>query len=184
MKHWIYKIFARLFLSVFNYPNSVLKQVIRNEIKANSLDFSDRYSAFKKKYKLSERVRFNGNMILLYGKGEIIIGDNTYISDYSTIQAYDKCKVIIGSNCAISSNVRIFTQSYVAMQDFGCEERKIYIGDVHIGNNVWIGANVLINPGLIIGDNSIVGANSVVTKNIPDNSIYGGVPAKLIKNKI
>ena len=38
-------------------------------------------------------------------------------------------------------------------------------------------------PGVIIGNNSVVGANSVVTKNIPENAIYGGIPAKLIRYK-
>jgi acetyltransferase-like isoleucine patch superfamily enzyme len=54
---------------------------------------------------------------------------------------------------------------------------------VIIGNGVWIGAHVFINPGVIIGDNSVIGANSVVTKNIPENSIYAGTPAKLIRFK-
>ena len=52
-----------------------------------------------------------------------------------------------------------------------------------IGDGVWIGANAFINPGIRIGSNTVIGANSVVTKNLEANSIYGGVPAKLIRQK-
>ncbi|WP_029759087.1 MULTISPECIES: DapH/DapD/GlmU-related protein [Fusobacterium] len=48
--------------------------------------------------------------------------------------------------------------------------------------DVWIGGNVTILPGVNIGNNVIVAAGAIVTKNIPDNCIIGGVPAKIIKN--
>ena len=57
-------------------------------------------------------------------------------------------------------------------------------GDVIIGDYCWIGANVFINPGTTVGENSVVGSNSVVTKNILPFTIYGGVPAKLIRKKM
>jgi maltose O-acetyltransferase len=46
---------------------------------------------------------------------------------------------------------------------------------------VWIGGNVTILPGITIGNNVVVAAGAVVTKDIPDNSLVGGIPAKLIK---
>ena len=52
---------------------------------------------------------------------------------------------------------------------------------VNIGKNVWIGSGSIILPGVTIGDNSIIGAGSVVTKNIAENSIAVGNPAKVIK---
>lgn len=55
--------------------------------------------------------------------------------------------------------------------------------EVIIGNNVWIGTRVIIMPGVEIGDGSIIGAGAVVTKSFPQNSIIGGVPAKLIKER-
>ncbi|WP_295020690.1 DapH/DapD/GlmU-related protein [Sulfurimonas sp.] len=45
----------------------------------------------------------------------------------------------------------------------------------------WIGANTIILPGVTIGQNSVVGAGSVVTKSIPENAVYAGNPAKIIK---
>lgn len=55
------------------------------------------------------------------------------------------------------------------------------IKPIKIGNNVFIGSNATIMPGVIIGNNVVVGASSVVTRNIPDNVVVGGIPAKIIK---
>lgn len=55
---------------------------------------------------------------------------------------------------------------------------------VTIGNDVWIGMNTLILPGVHIGNGVIIGAGAVVTKDIPDYVVVGGVPAKIIKNRI
>lgn len=52
---------------------------------------------------------------------------------------------------------------------------------VNIGNDVWIGGNVTILPGVTIGNNVIVAAGAVVTKDVPDNTLVGGVPARMIK---
>lgn len=52
---------------------------------------------------------------------------------------------------------------------------------VTIGNDVWIGGNVTILPGVTIGNNVIVAAGAVVAKDVPDNGLVGGVPAKLIR---
>ncbi|MBB1194695.1 acyltransferase [Flavobacterium sp. SOK18b] len=141
------------------------------------------YSVFKKKYKINNTFRFNGNGILFYGDGEIHIGENSYIGELSTIQAVKGNKVKIGKNCQISHNVRVYTSTDIADQDFSLKNRLVKNADVIIGDFVWIGANVFINPGVEIEDNSIIGANSVVTKSVKANTIVGGVPARIIRQK-
>lgn len=56
-----------------------------------------------------------------------------------------------------------------------------YAYPVTIGDNCWIGANSTINPGVTIGDNVVVGSGAVVTKDVPDNCVVAGVPAKIIR---
>lgn len=60
--------------------------------------------------------------------------------------------------------------------------RGVILRSVKIKRNVWLGAGVTVCPGVTIGENSVVGAGSVVTKDVPDNTVYAGVPAKFIKN--
>jgi maltose O-acetyltransferase len=172
-----------LFLIAYNYNNSLLKEFLINEINCNALDFSRSYNHYRKKFNLQQTFKFNGMFILFYGDGEIRTGENSYVGDYSTVYAHIGHKVVIGNNVRISHNVRIYTHSTLADQDFSKKPLLEKTGDVIIDDYAWIGANVFINPGVRIGRNAVVGANSVVTKDIPDNTIYGGVPAKLIKNK-
>ena len=59
---------------------------------------------------------------------------------------------------------------------------NMFLKPIVIGKNVWIGAHATITQGVRIGDNAIVAAGAVVTKDVPPNTIVGGVPAKIIKN--
>lgn len=146
------------------------------------LSQSKRYNTYRQKYKIEPSFIFNGENILFHGEGLIICGKNSYIGELSTVQSFNNCKVIIGENCSISHNVRIYTQSRIPDQDFS-KTKDLKTGDVIIKDNVWIGANVFINPGVIIGENAVIGANSVLTKDVESFTIVGGVPAKVIRKK-
>lgn len=52
---------------------------------------------------------------------------------------------------------------------------------ITVGNNVWIGGNSVLLPGITVGNNSIIAAGAVVTKDVPDHTIVGGNPAKVIR---
>ncbi|WP_084631162.1 acyltransferase [Ferrimonas senticii] len=138
---------------------------------------------FKRRYSLDKSFDCKRINVHFYGKGDIIGGKNSYVGHQTAIQVASGCYVRIGENVRISHNVRMYTTSTNTDQDFNCLPLNSYSGNIEIGNGVWIGANVLILPNVKIGNNVAVGANSVVVRDIPDNTVYGGVPAKFIKNK-
>ena len=82
---------------------------------------------------------------------------------------------MFGNNVVIIDHNHLIKIDKVAGDEFEKAQVKI-------GNNVWIGANTVILQGVEIGDNSVVAAGAVVTKNIASKEIWGGVPAKKIKD--
>ncbi|MDU4761624.1 MAG: acyltransferase [Clostridium perfringens] len=84
--------------------------------------------------------------------------------------------ISIGDDVTFSSRVHLLAHDASTKKILGYTK----IGNVTIKNNVFIGANVTILPGVTINDNVIVGAGSVVTKDIPENMVVCGVPAKVI----
>jgi acetyltransferase-like isoleucine patch superfamily enzyme len=58
---------------------------------------------------------------------------------------------------------------------------SLTVGHIHLKKNAWIGANATITQGVTVGENAVVAAGAVVTKDVPDNTVVGGIPAKIIK---
>lgn len=86
-------------------------------------------------------------------------------------------QVDIGDNCIIANNV------VMVDHDHDTVNGGFISAPIKIGKGVWIGANSVILKGVTIGDNAIIAAGSIVTRDVPDNAIVGGCPAKLIKYK-
>ena len=90
----------------------------------------------------------------------------------------DQGGIYIGEGTFIGHNVILATLNH----DMNPNTRADMIPKpIHIGKRVWIGSGAIILPGVNIGDNSIIAAGSVVTKDVPENVVYGGNPAKFIK---
>jgi acetyltransferase-like isoleucine patch superfamily enzyme len=90
--------------------------------------------------------------------------------------------ISLGEHVTITSGVRFITHDG-GIWIFRNQHPNIdIIKPIKVGDNTFIGLNTIILPGIKIGNNCIVGAGSIVTKNIPDNSVYAGVPAKYICN--
>jgi maltose O-acetyltransferase len=92
----------------------------------------------------------------------------------------DVMEVKIGNNVMLGPNVHIYTATHpldIKTRNSWLEFAK----PICIGNDVWIGGGAIICPGVTIGNGAVIGAGSVVTKNIPDDVLAVGNPARIIK---
>lgn len=93
--------------------------------------------------------------------------------------------ISIGDNVRITKGVRFITHdgSLWVPRNLGLVDKKAdFFGKIVIGNNVNIGWDAIIMPGVQIGDNCIIAAGAIVTKNVPDNSVAVGMPAKVLES--
>jgi len=116
------------------------------------------------------KIYINKNAILKLGSG--------YINSNLNLSCFERIE--IGEGVVISENVTIRDSD--DHEIIGSD--KNITQPIKIGNHVWIGMNVTILKGVTIGDGAIIAAGAVVTKDIPSNALAGGVPAKLIKEKV
>jgi len=108
----------------------------------------------------------------------IHVGDNFY-ANFDCV-FLDVCEIRIGDNCFIAPGVHVYT----ATHPLNAKERTSgaeFGRPVVIGDNVWIGGRAVINPGVKIGHNVVIASGAVVTKDVPDNVVVGGNPARVIK---
>ena len=127
------------------------------------------FTSANKKYKIYNRFL------------EIKFGENVRILHYPRWGS-EPYLISIGNDVTITRGVSfvnhdgglaLFRKDYPGLNSFG---------KIKIGNNVFIGINSTILPNVTIGNNVVIGAGSLVTSNISDNSVYAGVPARLIKS--
>jgi acetyltransferase-like isoleucine patch superfamily enzyme len=154
--------------------------------------------------------RLGGNLCIIVNNGQIEVGDDVSLNSYpdgelvkTGLMAYlPSSRIKIGNNCILNGTMIHARKEVVIGNDCGFGPGSVIIdnnshsisidpiirrtGEVEespvvIGNNVFVGMRVIILKGVSIGDNSVIAAGSVVTKDIPSNQVFGGNPAKFIK---
>jgi acetyltransferase-like isoleucine patch superfamily enzyme len=113
-------------------------------------------------------------------EGVISIGAKTVLGQECTVSAYQH--VSIGRECVIADRVMLidFDHGVVDVEQ-PIRLQGIYKRDVRVGNNVWIGYGACVLRGVTVGDNAVIGTNAVVTREVPDNAVVAGVPARVIR---
>ena len=110
-----------------------------------------------------------------FGKN-ITVGQKVFINSGCCFQ--DQGGITIGDGTLIGHQVVLATLNHDLNPD---KRASMTAQPVVIGRNVWIGAHATVLPGVTIGDNAVVAAGAVVTKDVAENTVVAGVPAKIIK---
>jgi acetyltransferase-like isoleucine patch superfamily enzyme len=109
----------------------------------------------------------------------INIGRNVFINHGCTF--LDLGGIIIEDDVLIGPKVQLITENHPIKPS---ERKALDLKSILIKKNVWIGAGAIILPGVMVGENSVVAAGAVVTKDVPANTVVGGVPARILKDCI
>lgn len=105
------------------------------------------------------------------------IGKNVYINHLCSF--LDMGTITIEDNVLVGPKVNLLTEEHPLNP---AERKALMVKPVVIKRGAWIGAAATILPGVTVGENSIVAAGAVVNKDVPDNTIVGGIPAKILKS--
>lgn len=111
-----------------------------------------------------------------YGK-HTKIGKNVFINFDCVF--LDLGGITIEDNVLIAPKVSLLSEGHPLAPE---SRQSLIPGHIHIKKNAWIGAGATILPGVTIGENSVVAAGAVVSKDVPDNTVVGGIPAKVMKS--
>jgi acetyltransferase-like isoleucine patch superfamily enzyme len=106
----------------------------------------------------------------------ISIGKNVFINHGCTF--LDLGGITIEDDVLIGPKVNLLSEGHPLEPD---GRKVLELNRVLIRRNAWIGAAATVLPGVTVGENSIVAAGALVTKDVPDNTVVGGVPAKVIR---
>lgn len=116
----------------------------------------------------------------VYGRGRFEIGDRTWIGPGGLFYTHHDAAILIGADCDIAPQVMFVTGSH----EIGPAERRAGLGKadpITVGDGVWIGARAIVTGGVTIGRGAIVAAGALVIRDVEENCIVGGVPAKVMR---
>lgn len=115
----------------------------------------------------------------IIAKNNIELGSRTFPGWSPGCYIQAKNGIRIGNNLRMGPGVSLVSANH-NLDDYDIWDE---CDPIVIGSNVWLGAGVVVMPGVKIGDNVVIAANAVVTKSVPSNTVAGGVPCEVIKEK-
>ncbi len=135
---------------------------------------------------LNRMLKISGRGPLSYWEPDVYIGDGSHLSVGADCQINEHVFLqggTIGNNVMIAPYAVILSSSHgIELNGIPMVKQPPKTNDfVTIENDVWIGRNAVVLPGVTIHTGAVVGAGAVVTKDVPENAIVGGVPAKIIR---
>lgn len=116
-------------------------------------------------------------------RGRFSAGDRVVIGKGANIRAAGG-EIVIGEGALLAQNVSLIAANHSLNTDVFFRDQpwdSTRVG-VILKKNVWLGTGVIVLPGVEIGENSVIAAGAVVTKNVPDNQVWAGVPARFVRN--
>ncbi|CAA9530651.1 MAG: Acetyltransferase (isoleucine patch superfamily) [uncultured Segetibacter sp.] len=134
----------------------LLSQITGSEIDESVAVFTPLYINYGKNTKIGKNVFINFNCVFL-----------------------DLGGITIEENVLIAPKVSLLSEGHPINPN---DRQSLVPGHIHIKKNAWIGAGATILPGVTVGENAVVAAGAVVSKDVPANTVVGGIPAKHIKN--
>ncbi len=115
--------------------------------------------------------------------GDIIIGEDCTLNHFSMILG-EKAGIVIGNGVRIGAHSLIIGSNHISeLVNKPIWTQGISSKGITIENDVWIGSNVTVLDGVRIGTGSILAAGTVVSKDVPEFTVVGGVPARIIKKR-
>lgn len=155
---------AHLFkiLNYYNYTHvTELRQVKRGKdvIVAPNVSFAN-----GRNIEIGDRSRIGANVSLWAGPGQ--------------------GRIIIGTDALFAPNVMLTAANYRFNDGSPVTNQAMDEGDIVVGRDVWFGCGVVVLPGVTVGNRAILAAGAIVTKDVPENAIVGGNPARIIGMRI
>ncbi|MGP1540494.1 sugar O-acetyltransferase [Bacteroides pyogenes] len=138
-----------------NEVRRLLSQITNSEIDVSTTVFTPLYINYGKHTMIGKNVFINFNCVFL-----------------------DLGGIVIEDNVLIAPNVSLLSEGHPIEPE---NRHALVPKRIHIKKNAWIGAGATILQGVTIGENAVVAAGAIVSANVPDNTIVGGIPAKVIR---
>lgn len=114
----------------------------------------------------------------------IKIGNNVSTTDKLTITAAEGTTVVVGDDSMIATDVELRTDDAHPIFDVATGERLNPSQSIYVGNHVWLAKRAIVMGGVNIGEGAVVGFGSIVTKNIPNNCVAVGAPARVVRRNV